>query len=70
MLECGLIRVVTHHDRDENASKNISAEGIREISVLEGLLLQGGEVKPKGGHKSVLRHSPLNSEAPSIYTVE
>lgn len=33
----------THHDRDENASKNIRAEGIREISVLEGLLLKEGK---------------------------
>ena len=29
----------THHDRDENASKNIRIEGIRQLSVLEGLLL-------------------------------
>ncbi|WP_375341108.1 zinc ribbon domain-containing protein [Okeania sp. SIO2B3] len=29
----------TGRDREENASKNIRAEGIREISVLEGLLL-------------------------------
>ncbi|NES67475.1 MAG: transposase, partial [Okeania sp. SIO2D1] len=67
----------THHDRDENASKNIRAEGIREISVLGTRTAavrvasrrEGGEVRPKGGRKSVLRHSPLSSEAPSVYTV-
>ncbi len=35
---CGM-----HHDRDENASKNIRAEGIRQLSVLEGLLLKEGK---------------------------
>ncbi|MGB3509314.1 MAG: RNA-guided endonuclease TnpB family protein [Microcoleaceae cyanobacterium] len=60
----------THHDRDENASKNIRAEGIREISVLGArTAAEGGEVRPKGGRKSVLRHSPLSSEAPSVYTM-
>ncbi|NES82049.1 MAG: transposase [Moorea sp. SIO2B7] len=57
----------THHDKDENASKNIRAEGIRLISVLgTRIAADGGEVRPKGGRKSVLRHSPVNSEAPSI----
>lgn len=56
----------THHDRDENASKNIRAEGIRQISVLgTRTAAEGGEVRPKGGRKSVLRHSPVNSEAPT-----
>ncbi len=73
----------THHDRDENASKNIRAEGIRQIAV-EGRAIawrkpnrprgsvlgtrtaaEGGEVRPKGGRKSVLRHSPVSSEAPT-----
>jgi putative transposase len=57
----------THHDRDENASKNIRAEGIRQISVLgTRTAAEGGEVRPKGGRKSVLRHSPMSSEAPTI----
>ncbi|NET42076.1 MAG: IS200/IS605 family element transposase accessory protein TnpB [Okeania sp. SIO2B3] len=56
----------THHDRDENASKNIRTEGIRQLSVLgTRTAAEGGEVRPKGGHKSVLRHSPVSSEAPT-----
>ncbi|MDJ0580563.1 RNA-guided endonuclease TnpB family protein [Crocosphaera sp.] len=56
----------THHDRDENASKNIRAEGIRQISVLgTRTAAEGGEIRPKGGRKSVLRHSPVSSEAPT-----
>lgn len=59
---CGM-----HHDRDENASKNIRAEGIRQLSVLgTRTAAEGGEVSPKGGRKSVLRHSPVSSEAPPI----
>lgn len=57
----------THHDRDENASKNIRAEGIRQLSVLgTRTAAEGGEVSPKGGRKSVLRHSPVSSEAHTI----
>ncbi|WP_373872888.1 RNA-guided endonuclease InsQ/TnpB family protein [Microseira wollei] len=57
----------THHDRDENASKNIRAEGIRQLSVLgTRTAAEGGEVRPKGGRKSVLRHSPVSSEAHTV----
>jgi putative transposase len=55
----------THHDRDENASKNIRAEGIRILKT-DGTAVSadGGTVRPKGGRKSVLRHEPVKSEAP------
>ncbi|MDY7005310.1 MAG: RNA-guided endonuclease TnpB family protein [Cyanobacteriota bacterium] len=56
----------THHDRDSNAAKNIRAEGMRELSVLgTRTAAEGGGVRPKGGRKSVLRHSPVSSEAPT-----
>ncbi len=57
----------THHDRDENASKNIRAEGIRLIQT-DGTAVSasGGSVRPKGGRKSVLRHEPVNDEASTI----
>ncbi len=54
----------THHDRDGNASANIRAEGIRILSVSgTGTAADGGEVRPKLGRKSKLRHSPMKSEA-------
>ena len=53
----------THHDRDGNASQNIRAEGIRMLSVLgTRTAADGGEVRPKLGRKSKLRHSPTKSE--------
>jgi putative transposase len=56
----------THHDRDENASKNIRAEGIRMIKA-EGSAVSavGGEVSPTLGRKSKFRHSPMITEAPT-----
>ncbi|PHV62366.1 RNA-guided endonuclease InsQ/TnpB family protein [Cyanobacterium aponinum] len=57
----------SHHDRDENASKNIRAEGIRKIQT-DGTAVSasGGSVRPKGGRKSVLRHEPVKDEAHTI----
>ncbi|NJK67729.1 MAG: IS200/IS605 family element transposase accessory protein TnpB [Microcoleus sp. SU_5_3] len=57
----------TQHDRDGNAAANIRAEGIRMLQT-DGTAVSavGGEVRPKSGRKSVLRHSPVNTEAPTI----
>jgi putative transposase len=53
----------TAHDRDGNAATNIRAEGIRMLKT-DGVAVSavGGEVSPKRGRKSKLRHSPVNTE--------
>src|ERR671933_1184394 len=63
---CGI-----RHDRDGNAATNIRAEGIRMLQT-DGTAVSadGGEVRPKLGRKSVLRHSPVMSEAYTILDQE
>ncbi len=51
------------HDRDENAAKNIRAEGIRILrSSGTGDSANGGDVRPKLGRKPVQRQSPAKLE--------
>jgi putative transposase len=56
----------THHDRDENASANIRAEGIRMLSVSgTGTAAVGGDRSPNLGRKPKFGHSPMSTEAPT-----
>ncbi len=59
---CGI-----RHDRDENAAKNIRAEGIRMLkSSGTGDSANGGNISPRRGRKSVLRQSPVKLEASAL----
>ena len=53
----------TCHDRDENAAKNIRAEGIRMLKA-DGTAVSagGGDVRPTRGRKTMTRQSPVKSE--------
>ncbi|NET04882.1 MAG: IS200/IS605 family element transposase accessory protein TnpB [Symploca sp. SIO2B6] len=65
----------THHDRDGNAAINIRTEGITMLAVGcpegssvsgTGIAADGGEVRPRLGRPSKLRHSPAKSEAHTV----
>lgn len=63
-------RCATDRDRDRegNAAINMRAEGMRILKA-EGSAVSalGCEVRPKLGRKSKLRHSPMSTEAPTIF---
>jgi putative transposase len=58
------------HDRDEAASRNIRAEGIRIIKT-DGTAVSasGGTVRPNRGRKTKVRQDPAKLETPSSYEV-
>ena len=57
----------TDRDRDGNAAINIRAEGIRMLKT-DGSAVSavGGDVRPSWGRKSVLRYSPVSTEADTV----
>ncbi|MEM9543145.1 MAG: RNA-guided endonuclease TnpB family protein [Cyanobacteria bacterium P01_E01_bin.42] len=54
----------SHHDRDENAAKNIRAEGIRQIQALGTSVSVGGEDVSLASNSIVGKQSPAKPEAP------
>lgn len=58
----------TDRDREGNAAIKMKAEGIKILKA-EGSAVSalGCEVRPKLGGKSKLRHSPMSTEAPTIF---
>jgi putative transposase len=70
MLESGLVsNCGLRDDRDGNMAIKIRAEAIRILQT-DGTAVSadGGEVRLKGGRKSVLRHSPMMEDSP-YYTL-
>ncbi|MDJ0681214.1 MAG: RNA-guided endonuclease TnpB family protein [Xenococcaceae cyanobacterium MO_167.B52] len=59
-----------HHDRDEAASKNIRAEGIRMLKA-DGAAVSasGGSVRQDRGRKTKVMQHPVKLETPSSYDV-
>ena len=56
-----------NHDRDENAAKNIRAEGIRLLSVLgTSTAAKGGDVRQRLGRKVKTVQSPMSLEASAL----
>lgn len=53
----------TLHDRDMNAALNIRDEGLQVLALGTRATADGGDVRPKRGHTSSRRQSPLISEA-------
>ncbi|MEL7037093.1 MAG: RNA-guided endonuclease TnpB family protein [Cyanobacteria bacterium J06592_8] len=58
----------THHDRDENAGKNLRAEGIRILASGTEVSASGGECKTKLGPKTKFRQSSKKLETPATTT--
>ncbi|MDJ0567985.1 MAG: hypothetical protein QNJ53_02955 [Pleurocapsa sp. MO_192.B19] len=58
------------HDRDEAASRNIRAEGIRILKT-DGIAVSasGGSIRPDRGRKTKVRQHPAKLETPSSYEV-
>ncbi|MEG4109922.1 transposase [Microcoleus sp. S13_C5] len=62
------LHCATDRDREGNAAIKMKAEGIKILKA-EGSAVSalGCEVRPKLGRKSPLRHSPMSTEAPTIF---